>query len=570
MDDMSTWSLHQQACEWEAKFDLLQLMDADNPERAARAANPSDLPQLTDADNPERAARAANPATADRSPIEPLPTMKRPRAQKRPKAQSSVSRCTGSEETGKSRRDGEVTGAPDQKRLRIAGYKRAIHVQFSELIPSHEGEIRTEMAQMRFRPPFNEPQGPPQPWKKELSPADQTAFWNTIVSASVVAERHGMLPLTVTVLHKLFQHFYPQCSGHSKWLRPKWKRGKQRHWTLVEVWHAAGVRLTGRNLQGVQACSTASDCSTASEQELVKLHLIPWWQRHARLVHEMLEAWIPTAPSDLAGNAMMDAALDAIRKNNRDWWPDNGDIDRTCLAAVANPARLALKLQQRHERGVQVHRIDWSEDLKAIEASVAFSLGQSFAAGVSPEESSDDGGSGSGRSADARGVSEKPPTPNLPWAADAAAAAAAAAAAEAAADAAAAFEGQADNWSEGVEAIDAELGPASPPPPPPPPPPPSPPPPPPPPPGAAALGATPQPPPPPPPPLPTAAAGVDGGQLEHADAAGSSAEAAGVAVSPAQPAAVDGGGGGAAGAGDVAARRLDQLETGTESSKLQK
>ena len=138
MDDMSTWSLHQQACEWEAKFDLLQLMDADNPERAASAANP---------------------ATADRSPIEPLPTMKRPRAQKRPKAQSSVSRCTGSEETGKSRRDGEGTGAPDQKRLRIAGYKRAIHVQFSELIPSHEGEIRTEMAQMRFRPPFNEPQG---------------------------------------------------------------------------------------------------------------------------------------------------------------------------------------------------------------------------------------------------------------------------------------------------------------------------------------------------------------------------------------------------------------------------
>jgi hypothetical protein len=33
---------------------------------------------------------------------------------------------------------------------------------------------------------------------------------------------------------------------------------------------------------------------------------------------------------------------------------------------------------------------------------------------------------------------------------------------------------------------------------------------------------------------------------------------------------VDGAGGGAVGAGDVASRRLDQLETGTESSKLQK
>jgi hypothetical protein len=278
---------------------------------------------------------------------------------------------------------GSACAEPERpkKRLRlISGFNRMKHVNFNALIPSLEAEIQTLMRQQRFSPPFPEPQK--RTWKIGQVLSDQRDFWNTVVSACVVAERHGMMPLTLNVLHKLFQHFYPECNGHSKWLRPKWRRGGD-HWTLIEVWHAAGVRLTGRNLQS----------------ELVQVHLIPWWLRHGTMVHRMLEAWIPTAPSDLSGDAMMDAALDAIRQRH-DWWPNHGEIDRKCLAAVADPDRLARNIQLSQDSGV--HRIDWSEDLEAIASSVAFSLGQSFV--IDPAEgSSDEGGSGSGRGEGAEG-----------------------------------------------------------------------------------------------------------------------------------------------------------------------
>ena len=104
-------------------------------------------------------------------------------------------------------------------------------------------------------------------------------------------------------------------------------------------------------------------------EELVFMQLLPWWMRKADAVHRVLTEWIPTAPSELSGDALMDAALKEIR-TKLTGWPNHGETDRSWLAIVADPARLQQKIRCKQADGG--YRIDWGEDMNAIEAHPAF------------------------------------------------------------------------------------------------------------------------------------------------------------------------------------------------------
>ncbi len=94
----------------------------------------------------------------------------------------------------------------------------------------------------------------------------------------------------------------------------------------MDVWTAAGVRVT------------------SDMEELVSVHLIPWWIAHIDQVHTALTGLLQTLGSepdcpglglnDLTGDALLDQALEAVRACYTRW-PNHEATDSWCLATVA-------------------------------------------------------------------------------------------------------------------------------------------------------------------------------------------------------------------------------------------
>ncbi len=213
-------------------------------------------------------------------------------------------------------------------------------------------------------------------------------FWRTIVAASVVARQHGLGPLQITTCKAAYNALYPGHTGHSGWLRLG-----QNAWSMVDVWSAAGVVVT------------------PEMDELISVHLIPWWIAHIDEVHQALTDWIQTlgsafrsglgmgglgsAPADpghaglgfggeLPDDALLDQALEAVRARRQSFgWPNHGETDRRCLAAVANPVRLVTTVRQ--FLSGKMNAIDWTADKAAANAvSPAAKQHAGYNAGLSP------------------------------------------------------------------------------------------------------------------------------------------------------------------------------------------
>ena len=379
VDDMSGWSLLRQAKEWEGKLELLTSMDADADHHAVHHA-----------ELPARLAAGGSPGAgvAEHPPIQPggptvqsnLPAISAPalpavvvrgngggvRCKRRDRGRDSAP--YDQEQGGATKRRRRLPDLDDPMRERrlahsarqASGYARAPHVAFETLILKCGDAIRERLQDpdLPMPPRLHPRQGPKKRRKAagersktaECEWADATDFWRTIVVASMVAQEKGFLPLNVTLLMNCYDHFYPGKKGHSHWLRPG-RRGTL--YTVIEVWTAAGIRLEGENYH----------------EELVRVHLLPWWLSRAATVHKLLTDWIPTAPTGLAGDALLDAALREIRtKHTR--WPNHGDTDRRCMAAVADPAALALKISQ--SQASVGYQIDWSAEMQAVTAHPDF------------------------------------------------------------------------------------------------------------------------------------------------------------------------------------------------------
>jgi len=169
---------------------------------------------------------------------------------------------------------------------------------------------------------------------------------------------------------------------------------------MVDVWSAAGVVVT------------------PEMDELISVHLIPWWIAHIDEVHQALTDWIRTldspatsafhsglgmgglgsAPADpgqaglgfgegpggLPDDALLDQALEAVRARLQSFgWPNHGETDRRCLAAVANPVRLVTTVRQ--FLSGTMNAIDWTADKAAANAvSPAAKQHAGYNAGLSP------------------------------------------------------------------------------------------------------------------------------------------------------------------------------------------
>ena len=298
-EHMLGWSPLERAVEWEDRHEFLKDLDAAHPSPAdlrppsalAQSCPPSEVAAQPDL-------RPQSALAQSRSPSEVAEHCDATRKRARATSPEDVHRRAPDKECngGQIRRRGArgtrtlPRGPPKLPQItdgeRRYHYSKMEHVRLEAVIPQHAAEIQQQFEDRPAAAPPRNIRRVKNMCKPGTAPADPADFWNIIVSAQVVASRHGMQPLSVTVLEKIYSHFRPSHGGFSQWLHPK--KSCPHAWALMDVWHAAGVSLTGHHFH----------------EELVFMQLLPWWMRKADAVHRVLTEWIPTAPSELSGDAV--------------------------------------------------------------------------------------------------------------------------------------------------------------------------------------------------------------------------------------------------------------------------